>query len=375
MTTHQGIAAVTQTFRYLVESAARSVVPEVITTTESPERNPAAARDEPRISVSLLQVVPDPTRRSEDLPRTSPSGALVASPRVALDLRYLLTFLGPAPSAQLMLGAVEVALRERTFLDPTLVTDALFDHPGLQGSQLERQRPPVMLSPLPWDLEQFSRMWSSFFQLPYKLATLYQATGLVLESALPPVSFLPVRSVGVVQSGRPRVLYPVTAIDWDEGAVVPVSGRGLAAGDALDVGGREARLYETPDGLAFRLPSGTRAGVSGIRMAYPGGSAQTLVVRPRLVSVDVRGRRVVAEVAPPPSPGQAVSVALFPLEASAGGSSARASRVASIRGSTVELDLPDVPAGSYVAMVEVDGVPSVPVLDSGRYDRPRVDVE
>jgi hypothetical protein len=377
VTTYQGVAAVTQTFRYLVESAARAVVPEVTTTTESPQANPAAARDEPRISVSLLQVTPDPSKRSEDLPRTAPDGTLVHTPRVALDLRYIVTFLGPAPSAQLMLGAVEVALRERTFLDPALVTDALFDHPKLQGSQLERQRPPVMLSPLPWDLEQFSRMWSSFFQLPYKLSILYQATGLVLESALPPVAYLPVRSPGLSHAGRPRVLHPLAPVDWAPDAVVPVSGSGLSDGDILDVGGRDAALFGTGTGLAFRLPEETRAGIVGVRTRSGDGRAfgttQTLAVRPRLVSAEVRERHVVAEVEPGPQAGQALGLALFSLE-TGGGASARTTTVVSSSGSTVEFRLPDVPSGSYVAMIEVDGVSSIPVFENGRYDRPTVDV-
>lgn len=378
MTTYQGIAAVTQTFRYLVESAARSVVPEVTTTTESPEKSPAAARDEPRISVSLLQVAPDPVRRSVDLPRTSPEGKLLQTPCVALNLRYIVTFLGPAPSAQLMMGAAEVALRERTFLDPALVTDALFDHPKLQGSQLERQQPPVMLAPLPSDLEQFSRMWSSFFQLPYKPSILYQASGLVLESTLPPIAYLPVRSPGVSHGGRPRTVDPLAPVDWDDDAIVPVSGSGLSAGDAIDVGGRHAQLFDTGGGLAFRLPDGTGAGIVAVGPAAGDGrafgTAQTLVIRPRLESAVIRERRVVAEVHPPPRPGQALGLALFSLEPGGAAASARTTSVEARSGSTVEFRLPDLPAGSYVAMVEVDGVSSIPVFENGRYERPRVDV-
>lgn len=195
MTTYQGIAAVTQSVRYLVDAAARAVVPEATTTVESPQHQAAAARDTPRVTVFLLQAVPNPVTRSDDLPSHAPDGRVVTSPRVALNLRYLLTFHGPGQVAQLLLGAVELALRERAYLDPVLVTDALAAHPGLAGSGLDRQRPPVSIAPMPWDLEQFARMWTSFFQVPYTLATVYEASGLVLESAAPAVAAPPVRDV------------------------------------------------------------------------------------------------------------------------------------------------------------------------------------
>jgi hypothetical protein len=203
VTTYQGIAAVTQSVRYLVDASVRVVVPEATTTVESPQRQAAAARDAPRVTVFLLQVVPNPLARSDDLPSRAADGHAVASPRVALNLRYLLTFHGPAQVAQLLLGAVELALRERAYLDPGLVTDALAAHPDLAGSGLERQRPPVSLAPMPWDLEQFARMWTSFFQVPYTLATVYEASGLVLERPVPVLAAPPVREV---RTGVSRLL-------------------------------------------------------------------------------------------------------------------------------------------------------------------------
>ncbi|MBV9098600.1 MAG: DUF4255 domain-containing protein [Frankiaceae bacterium] len=197
MTTLQGIAVTTQVIRYVVDTAVHAVVPEAVTTLESPQRQAAAARDEPRVSVFLVQVVPDPLKRGDDLPLRTADGVLVTSPRVGVNLRYLLTFFGPAPAAQLMLGAVELALRGQPYLDPATVRDAVADHPSLRGSGLDAQRPPVMVAPLPWDLELFARMWSSLFQAPYTLATLYEATGLVLDAGLPVPDVRPVREVDV----------------------------------------------------------------------------------------------------------------------------------------------------------------------------------
>ena len=68
MTTYQGIAAVTQTLSYLVGNAVRSVLPEATVTLSPPEVQPAAARDVPRLNIYLVQVLPEPTMRSADLP-------------------------------------------------------------------------------------------------------------------------------------------------------------------------------------------------------------------------------------------------------------------------------------------------------------------
>jgi hypothetical protein len=197
MTTVQGVAATTQTIRYIVDSAVQAVVPEAQTTLESPQRQAAAARDEPRVSVFLVQVTPDPLKRGDDLPLRAGDGSLVTNPRVGVNLRYLLTFFGPAPAAQLMLGAVELALRGQPYLDAATVRDAVADHQALRGSGLDTQQPPVMVAPLPWDLELFARMWSSLFQAPYTLATLYEATGLVLDAGLSVPAIRPVREVDV----------------------------------------------------------------------------------------------------------------------------------------------------------------------------------
>jgi hypothetical protein len=182
MTTFQGIAVTTQTLRYLVETAARRAVPGASTTTESPERQAAAARDEPRVSVFLVQVRPDPVLRNDDLPTRSAAGQLLTAPRASLTLVYLLTFFGPPATAQLMLGAVELAVHQHAYLEPGLIREAVAAHPELQGSGLEAQRPPVLLAERPAQLEEFSRIWSSFFQVPYTLATLYEASGVVLEA-------------------------------------------------------------------------------------------------------------------------------------------------------------------------------------------------
>ena len=185
MTTYQGIAAVTQTLSYLVGNAVRSVVPEATISTSPPEVQPAASRDIPRLNIYLVQVLPEPTMRSADLPMRDANGRLTTAPQVALRLRYLFSFFGPMAGAQMMLGAAEIVLREHGVLDAAVITQALDGHPELAGSGLEYQSPLVTVRPSTVTLEELSRFWSGFFQASYTLSTLYEASVVLLTSALP----------------------------------------------------------------------------------------------------------------------------------------------------------------------------------------------
>ena len=185
MTTYQGVAAVTQTLSYLVGNAVRSVLPEATVTLSPPEVQPAASRDVPRLNIYLVQVLPEPAMRSADLPMRAGNGRLATPPQVALRLRYLFSFFGATAPAQIMLGAAEIALREHGVLDAALIGQALAGHPELAGSGLEDQAPPVTVTPSTTTLEELFRFWSGFFQAPYTLSTLYEASVVLLTSALP----------------------------------------------------------------------------------------------------------------------------------------------------------------------------------------------
>ena len=191
----------------------------------------------------------------------------MTAPQVALNLRYLLSFFGPSTKAHLMLGAVEIALREHAVFDAALIASALAGQPDLQGSRLEEQSPPVQLSPLPMTLEDLARFWSGFFQIPYALSSIYEASVVIIDSALPPAVTLPVRTVNVTVAGAPPQLDPLPGVDYAPGALVPVTGPGLTAGLLVEVGGQWSTLESTVGaGLAFRLPASIPAGVLMVRL-------------------------------------------------------------------------------------------------------------
>jgi Pvc16 N-terminal domain len=419
MTTYQGIAAVTQTLSYLVGSAVRAVVPEATVTLSPPEVQPAAARDVPRLNIYLVQVLPESAMRSADLPMRTASGQLTTPPQVALRLRYLFSFFGPTPGAQLMLGAAEIALREHGILDAALIGQALAGHPELTGSGLEDQAPPVTVSPSMITLEELSRFWSGFFQAPYTLSTLYEASVVLLTSPLPGTGpGLPVLTVNLGLDLDPGLPAPALGgfapVTFAPGAPIPVTGTGVRAGQFLQIGDTWVPIEPAAGGtLSARLPADARAGVTLTRLGQapgaagesvatgvpgpvtgqpvppapvpaavpvPGSAPQLLVIQPVLsqLSLDQATSEVAVIIDPPPAAGQRVALTLVnPTAAGDGAAPIRLGPVVAVSAQpgTLRFALPSgapPPQGSYLGLVEVDGVSSVPALAGGRFALPQV---
>jgi len=197
VTSYKGIAAATQTLGYLAGAAVLGAVPEARVTLARPEEPAAGAANEPRLNIYLVQVLTEPTMRSNDLPTRDVEGNYVGVPLAPVNLRYLLSFFGPSEKAHLMLGAVELTLREHALLGPATIRRALAGHPDLKDSGLEAQVPPVRIVPSTVTLEELARFWSGFLQMPYTISTLYEAQTVILTSTATPVEELPVQQVDV----------------------------------------------------------------------------------------------------------------------------------------------------------------------------------
>jgi hypothetical protein len=388
VTNFAGIAAVTQTLAYLAANAINVGVPEASVTTMRPEAPAAGAADEPRLNIYLVQVAANPVLRSNDLPTRNANGDLISTPQAALDLRYLFSYFGPSTKAQLMLGAIEVAMRERAELDATTVGQALAPYPELHGTGLEFQRPPVRIIPSTTTLEELSRFWSGFFQMPYTLSTMHEASPVMLSSALPTTAALPVQRPAAPAGPPAPQLDPLPAVTFSPGLSVPVSGSGLQAGQLLGLGPRPEWLKIAPDAdgrLAFTLPGDIGAGVltavlGGATAGQPpapiaGSAPQSLSIRPNLTSVtlDSGDALLWADVEPDVLLGQHLALSLVSTApAQSGAASTRLAKIATDAGPTIAFPAPDLPAGPYLAMIEVDGVASVPTYEGDRYVAPEV---
>lgn len=398
MTTYKGIAAVTQTLGYLVGAAARGAVPEVSVTLARPEEPAAGAANDPRLNVYLVQVTPEATMRNNDLPTRAARGNLVAVPQAPVNLRYLLSFFGSSEKAHLMLGAAELVLREHAVLDPTLISQALASHPELQDSELEQQQPPVRIVPSTVSLEDLSRFWSGFLQMPYTVSTVYEAMTVVLTSSQTAAATLPVLRVAGRRGGdSPAQLDPLPTVQFRSrapGTIVPVSGRGLAGDQHVQVSGRWLALEPDPTGgFRFTLPADAVAGPQSVHLGaaaaagggpqpIPGSEPQTLRVRPELRAARARrtstgATAATVTVAPGVRPGQRATLSLVSTDAAAAGVAASAQVVDTLTALSAQLtfSLPSgLPPGRYLALLDIDGVTSLPGLQHGRFARPTLEL-
>jgi Pvc16 N-terminal domain len=389
-TTYKGIAATTQTLGYLVGTAVLAAVPEARVTLARPEEPAAGSANEPRVNIYLVQVIPDPTMRSNDLPTRDDKGNLVSVPMAPVNLRYLLSFFGASEKAHLMLGAVEIALRSHAVLDPTIITQALTGHPELQDSGLASQVPPVRLVPSSVSLEELARFWSGFLQMPYTVSTLYEAMTVILTAADSPTAALPVARVGGGAGSLPPRLDPLPTVQFTSSppTVVPISGAGLSDQQQVQVGSVWAALEPSPTGgLQFTLPANVAAGVQGVTLgsstsgqpAAPivGAEQQVLRIRPEVTepAANADNTAVTVTVAPPLQPGQTAVLTLVASDAGADpvADSVQIPLAITAATTTATFLVPAVlPAGQYLTILEVDGVASLPTLVGGVYAEPAV---
>lgn len=131
----------------------------------------------------LYMVTPNATLRNIDVPTRDAQGKIVRRPSVALDLHYLLSFVGDEAQhePQRMLGAVALELEVNPVLTADELRDALDgDEPARAPLQPQVERVRIVRETL--DLEEFSKLWSVFFQTQYLLSIAYKVSVVLLEA-------------------------------------------------------------------------------------------------------------------------------------------------------------------------------------------------
>src|SRR5262249_39700964 len=132
----------------------------------------------PLVNVYLYQVTPNAAYTNTDLPARRSDGTLVKRPQTALDLHYLFTFHGNEDQLepQRLLGAVASVLHSQPFLSRDAILKAGQFFGFLADSGLENQVERIRFTPTALSLEEFSKLWSVFFQVEYNLSAAYQAS-------------------------------------------------------------------------------------------------------------------------------------------------------------------------------------------------------
>ncbi|MFN2223153.1 MAG: DUF4255 domain-containing protein [Candidatus Promineifilaceae bacterium] len=189
MSNYRAIAAVTIALRHLLAGAVTDT--ENFTISRPDDRN-RDQQNETGINIFLYQAALNPSWRNADAPTRNPAGQLIRRPLVGLDLYYLFSFYGPDLVPQLLLGQAVNTLHARPILSVNQIREAVREEraiSGLAGSaslreedfdQVER----VRFTPVEYDLESLSKLWSVLVQVPYTLSIAYQASVVLIEADL-----------------------------------------------------------------------------------------------------------------------------------------------------------------------------------------------
>jgi hypothetical protein len=289
------IATVSATLRYMLQQSLPPDLSGASVTTLRPDAQLSTA-DAIGINIFLYQVLPNAALRNNDLPTRRSDGTLVSRPTVALNLNYLLTFYGDDANLepQRLLGYAASMLNSQPVLSSSEISETLVSSPPFNaspfnappfttppyqpdlGMQVER----VNLTMLPLSLEELSKLWSVFYQIPFALTMAWQASVVLIEREnMVPQGALPVQNWTVTTMGfsTPTVTSVVSAA----GALAPIT-----SGSTMLINGTNMRTpglqimiagYSTmltpaivsDTQLSVALPADVPAGVRSLQIAQP----------------------------------------------------------------------------------------------------------
>lgn len=278
MSNHLAVATVTGTLQRVITKAVSSFGAAVGVTMRRPDG--AAAAPGPGIHIFLYQVTPNAAFRNADLPTRRGTGEVVQRPQAALVLHYLLSFTGDEGKLepQRLLGAVVRHLHGHPLLLKQDIEDTTKQPPlkdVLGPSNLGAQSEPVRITPLNLSLEELSKVWSVFFQTPYLLSVAYQASVVLIETDDTPAAPGPpvkTRNVHAVPFRHPLVDRIVSAAG-ESGPIISTSElriigqRFLSDATLVLFDGVERVPTDVRDTeVRLKIPAGTEAGVHALQI-------------------------------------------------------------------------------------------------------------
>ena len=391
MSNHLAVATVSAALQNLLAEEMASAGFQAKVTVGQPIK-PVTPNATPQINICLYQVTHSQTLRNETLPGRSPYGQLRARPTVVLDLSYLISFYGNESTydPQRLLGCSAIRLNETPLLSKAAIEAAIEDNMNvLTNSNLADALEPVRITPLNLTVDDYSRLWSVFFQLPQALSMAYQAAVVILESEEIPITPLPVleRQIGVIPLRRPHI-HQIRGNNPEQPAITAtssliVTGENLL-GDTTLLHIDSATIALNPTKLSqatqeqLELPlseiaPSLAAGVHTLQIAHQSAEFTSAGVRSNLVpfvlqptlSATIDNDNLRVDPLPPIQPDQAVRLLFDPLP---GQPELDACEItvppADSEQDELLLPLAEIPAGQYRLRLQVDGATSPLKIDS-----------
>jgi hypothetical protein len=356
----------------------------------------------PLVNVYLYQVTPNAAYRNADIPTRRSDGSLVRRPQVALDLHYLFTFYGDDAQLepQRLLGVVASTLQDQPLLSTSNIQAAVLHSTFLTGSGLDSQIERVKFTPTALSLEEFSKLWSAFFQVEYSLSAAYQASVVLIESDESPQEAPPVmgRNLYVVPFRWPQVDQIISQAGADlpivSTSTILIQGEQLR-GDVTLVLIEDQELVPTiitDTQLTLPLPGTLHAGVKGLQVLqkFNMGTPQAphrgfasnvapFVLRPTLTGATAviasnppKVTNVTLNLAPNIGQGQRAILILSDLSVAPATAYTSTQAVSQADSSQVTVTMNNVPAGNYLARVQIDGAESLLTYVGNNFTGPMV---
>ncbi len=404
MSNYLAISTVTAALYTLLTEAAH-VVPGAQVTTTRPDGAAPGTRS-PEINIFLYQVEPNGAFRNADLPTRRANGDTVQVPRAALDLNYLLSFYGNESvfEPQRLLGSAVRSLHAHPVLSRQLVQQALndtapFNAPPLNtppnSSDLADQIELVRLMPVSLSLEELSKLWSVFFQVPYALSIAYKAGVVLIEGKETAKPSQPVRARNVytVTFRAPVIERVVSQAGPDQpivsGSTLLIQGRQLQ-GDTTRVllnGADRVPTNVTNSQVTLPLPADVSAGVQALQVIHyaelgtppaPHRGVQSnvaaFVLRPSLSAITATSSVVSFAVSPPVHAGQRVVLLLNEFAVAAPAAYTFVPPPPAADTGNLSIGISGVKPSTYLVRLQVDGAESPLDFDdnTNQYTGPKV---
>ena len=194
MSNYLAIATVTMVLRKLIEEALADTGISVTVSTQRPAVATGEGASPTRVNVYLYQVTHNPYLGNNDLPTRRSDGTRSERSQVSLNLHYLLSFYGNETEyePERLLGRVTSTLHAQPQLSRATIRSLVEKSDTLKKSDLADQVELVKLTPLGLNLEEFSKLWSVFFQTTYTLSVAYAASVVLIATEDLPIIAKPV---------------------------------------------------------------------------------------------------------------------------------------------------------------------------------------
>jgi hypothetical protein len=399
MSNFRSVAVVTATLEHVLQAAVNQAVSQADVRIGTPTAK-LAEENKPLVNLCLYRIVPNASHGSAHLPTRDGLGETRGRTRLALDLHYLLSFYGnPAKfEPDRLYGACALALESAPGLSVATIDAASSDpanSPALDGADLAAEGRAIRIGRQQPSLEDWSKLWSVFFQVPYALSTACVVENVVIKTQDTPGDAVPVTAPTLhaapmaplaIESAGPAP-GAAGAVAW--GATLHLAGRGIARiGNGLWIDDAAQPIdddWVTGAGLALPMQpivfggATPRIGAHRLQVvAAPTDPATPVHLRRRSNMVTLIIAPSVTQIAPGPGVGE-LSVTLDPplhgdqaatlMLNGVGAASAASAAIAmtppaAFPAATLVFDCSTLAAGSYLARLDVDGHGSAPETES-----------